>query len=105
MNVCVCLCVFMSAASVSLIYSIQQTRDIEPMLVQCWADVADDGPNLNPSLIQRLVFAGNNPNHFILFLFFESTLNTYLFYTGLTIVHDAGPALKQHLYNGTCLFG
>ena len=25
----------------------QQTRYIEPMLVYCWADVADDGPTLN----------------------------------------------------------
>ena len=25
----------------------QQTRDIEPMLVQCWASVVDDGPALN----------------------------------------------------------
>ena len=25
----------------------QQTRDIQPMLVQCWASVADAGPTLN----------------------------------------------------------
>ena len=25
----------------------QQTRDIEPLLVQCWASVVDGGPTLN----------------------------------------------------------
>ena len=25
----------------------EQTRDIEPMLDQCWADVVDGGPTLN----------------------------------------------------------
>ena len=27
----------------------QQTRDVEPVFIYCWANVADDGPALNQS--------------------------------------------------------
>ena len=30
---------------------VQLTRDIEPMLVYCWASVADVGPTLEPKLV------------------------------------------------------
>ena len=35
----------------------QKTRDVQPMSVQCWVSVEDDGPTL-PTLADRLVFAG-----------------------------------------------
>ena len=36
----------------------QQTRDIDPMLLGCWADVEDGGPTSKQQVGQCLVFAG-----------------------------------------------
>ena len=47
----------------------QQTRDVDPMLVQCWASVADGGPTLNqhrvhvPCFLVRLCGAELNERH------------------------------------------
>ena len=35
------------APIITLSATTQQTRNIEPVLVQCWASVADDGPTVN----------------------------------------------------------
>ena len=38
--------------------SCQQTRDIEPLLVQCWASVVDGGPTLNQQWLNGACLLG-----------------------------------------------
>ena len=42
-------------------YLCSKTRDVHPMLGQCWASVADDGPTFGPTLTHYWV----NVSHFL----------------------------------------
>ena len=38
----------------------QQTRDIEPLLIQCWASVVDGGPTLNQQWLNVACLLGSD---------------------------------------------
>ena len=82
----------------------QQTRDVEPMLVQCWASVADYGPTLNQhcfivsSLLWDRFFKGE-------YLFAEVILR--LLSSRLQCWFEVGPAsntMAQHWINFNSIY-
>ena len=90
-----CKCKRYKGGSLGISPITQQTRDIDPMLVQCWASVVDDGPTLNQHWVNVST---------------TCLLASEVADTGLVLkwanVRDIIPALSQHWANlsGICDF-
>ena len=87
------------------IYVITEDPSKHDTLNQCWADVWPT--NISPALVQCLVFAGTALSQAVTHLALPPAKRdiVHVLVQCWPNVSDAGPLLKQHKGNVTCLLG